>query len=424
MGEVTSQGVAASGPAAPQGVAAPGPAAPQAAPQGVTAPGPGPAASAPQAAPASLTALADQPRVRDFLATAVAEDRLSHAYLFVGAPGSGKHEAAEALAKCVVCPNGGDATCDECRRVAHRTHPDVHWLMPGSATGYLAAQVRELIADVSLAPVRARAKVYVLERAELLRGTAANALLKTLEEPPEGVMFILCGRSTAATLPTIVSRCQQVPFRAVSPAEGVAEVVRRSGAAEADARVALAVAGTPSRAEDYLKSPSRRQVRRLMVDTLDALARDDSWDVLLAAREVVAANAVPLADVKQAQEEALKESQDFLTSSALKQVEDANKRELTARERSGMMEALAAAESLLRDVLVRREDAGRPIVNGDADAVVDRIAARCDTRGVLEALGAVSRAGDDLAHNVSPQLTLEVMLLHIKEALECPPSSR
>ena len=400
-------------------------------PQGAsTAQGAPNAAPAPQgtsnaaAAPAALAALADQPRVRDFLATAVAEDRLSHAYLFVGAPGSGKHEAAEALAKCVVCPNGGDASCDECRRVAHRTHPDVHWLIPGSATGYLVAQVRELIADVSLAPVRARAKVYVLERADLLRGAAANALLKTLEEPPEGVMFILCGRSMATMLPTIVSRCQQVPFRAVSPAGGVAEVVRRSGAAEADARVALAVAGTPSRAEDYLKSPSRRQVRRLMVDTLDALARDDSWDVLLAAREVVAANAVPLADVKQAQEEALKESQDFLTSSALKQVEDANKRELTARERSGMMEALAAAESLLRDVLVRREDAGRPIVNEDAAAVVDRIAARCDTRGVLEALGAVSRAGDDLAHNVSPQLTLEVMLLHIKEALECPPSSR
>ena len=119
--------------------------------------------------PAALNTLSDQPRVRDFLATAVAEGRLSHAYLFVGAPGSGKHEAAEALAKCVVCPNGGDATCDECRRVAHRTHPDVHWLAPESATGYLVTQVRELIADAALAPMRAPSKVYVLERAELLR---------------------------------------------------------------------------------------------------------------------------------------------------------------------------------------------------------------------------------------------------------------
>ena len=86
--------------------------------------------------------------------------------------------------------------------------------------------------------------------------------------------------------------------------------------------------------------------------------------------------AVPLADVREAQEAALRETQDFLTSGALKQVADANKRELTARERSGMMEALAAAESLLRDVLLRLEGADEAIVNEDAAAVVDRLAAR------------------------------------------------
>ncbi|OUO32599.1 DNA polymerase III subunit delta' [Olsenella sp. An293] len=362
--------------------------------------------------------------MRDFLARALADGCLSHAYLFVGAPGSGKHEAAEALAKCVVCPHGGDAACDECRRVAHRTHPDVRWLEPGSATGYLVAQVRELIDDASLAPTRAKTKVYVLERAELLRGASANALLKTLEEPPAGVMFVLCARTTAAMLPTIVSRCQQVPFRAVSTTGGVDAVRRAVPASEAEARVALAVAGTPARATEFLQSTSRRQVRRLVVGALDALARDDSWDVLLAAREIVAAVAVPLADVKQAQEDALKETQDFLTSTALKQVADANKRELTARERSGMMEALSAAESLLRDALVRCEGVGEDIVNDDAAATVDRIAAASDTPAVLRALDAVSRAADDLTHNVSPQLTVEVMLLRIKEALACPPSSR
>lgn len=377
-----------------------------------------------KAAPAALDALADQPRVRDFLASALAEGRLSHAYLFLGAPGSGKHEAAEALAKCVVCPSGGDGTCDECRRVAHRTHPDVRWLAPGSATGYLVAQVRDLIDEVSLAPVRASRKVYVIERAELLRGAAANALLKTLEEPPSGVMFILCGRSAAAMLPTIVSRCQQVPFRVVSPRAGLEEVMRSCAAGEAEARVALSVAGTPTRAVEFLRSTSRQEVRRLVVGALDSLARADSWDVLVAAREIVTAVAVPLADVKEAQEAALKESADFLTASALRQVEDANKRELTARERSGMMESLAAADSLLRDVLVRCEDASGTIVNEDSAAVVDRIAARCDTTGALRALEATSRAADDLAHNVSPQLALEAMLLRIKEALACPPSFR
>ena len=380
--------------------------------------------AAPVNIPAALAGLSDQPRVRDFLASAVTEGRLSHAYLFVGAPGSGKHEAAEALAKCIVCPAGGDGTCDECRRVSHHTHPDVHWYEPASATGYLVDQVREIIADAALAPMRAPSKVYVLERVELLRGNSANALLKTLEEPPAGVTFVLCGRTVASLLPTIVSRCQVVPFASVPPEVGVARVEREAGATPQEAAIALSVAGAPSRAVDFLKSPGRRQVRRLVVSTLDQLLRDDSWDVLLAAKEIVEAAKLPLADVASAQKQALDESADFLTAAALRQVEDANKRELTARERSGMMEVLAATESVLRDVLIRCEDVPRPIVNEDAAATVDRLAAATDAHGVTRALAACSAAAEDLAHNVTPRLALEAMLLCIKEALACPPSSR
>ncbi len=274
------------------------------------------------------------------------------------------------------------------------------------------------------APSRARAKVYVLENAGLLRGTSANALLKTIEEPPAGVVFVLLARSVASVLPTIVSRCQVVPFRTIAPSVALDEVMRRSGASEWESRVALAVAGTPSRACEFLASPSRREVRRLVVRIMDELARDDSWDVLCSARDLLAAVRVPLKDVQVAQDEAAKEGADFLTASALKQVADANKRELTARERSGIMEALAAAESLLRDVLVRCESVSQKVVNEDAVAVVDRLAASTGTPGALAALDAVSSAGNDLAHNVSPQLALEVMLLRIKEALTCPPSFR
>ncbi len=367
--------------------------------------------------PCALSAISDQPRVRDFLAQAIAEGRLSHAYLFVGAPGSGKLDAAGALAKAVVCPNGGDGTCDECRRVSRHTHPDVHWLSPASATGYLADQIRDLIADVNLAPMRAKAKVYVVDRADLLRGTAANALLKTLEEPPEGVVFILCGRTVAAMLPTIVSRCQVVPFRVTSPDAALHTVIRESGGSERDARIALAVAGAPARACEYLASAERRQVRRLVVQAVGGLSRDDSWDVLKAAADIVAAVKVPLADIKKSQEEAVKESSDFLTSSALKAVEAANKRELTARERSGMMEAVSAAESVLRDVLAACESLEGPIVNEDVSDIVSRMAAYTSTANVVHALEACSKARATLSRNVSAQLTLEVMLLAIKEAL-------
>lgn len=378
--------------------------------------------------PPALARIVGQPRVRAFLSAAVREGRLSHAYLFLGAPGSGQAEAALALAECVVCPTHGCDNCDECIRVAHRTHPDVHWIVPEGASGYVIDQVRALIADAQLAPVRAQAKVYVLERVEGLRDASANALLKTIEEPPEDVVFILMARTADAVLPTIVSRCQCVPFRVSNPADTARRIALTCGISSDDpaARIALAVAGTPERACDYLRSPGRREARRLMVRSLDGLARDDDWDVLCAARDLVAAAKVPLDDVRASQEEAAEQSADYLSSKAQKLMEQRNKRELTARERSGMIELLAAAQSLLRDVLMRLEGVDAPIVNADAaDAadVVDRLARATDATGALAALAAVSRASDDIAHNVSPQLALEVMLCSCKEAL-CPPSSR
>lgn len=378
----------------------------------------------PTASPTAFDCLSQQPRVREFLSVAAGEGRLSHAYLFVGAPGSGMLEAAEAVAQAVVCPSGGDGSCDECIRVRHHTHPDVRFLRPEGTSGYLVAQVRELIEDVSRAPVRAQGKAYVLEDAGLLRGASANALLKTIEEPPEGVHFILMARSAAAVMPTIASRCQQVPFRIVSPGAAERAVELAAGTVGWEARVALAVTGTPQGAAEFLASSERRQVRRLMVRTIGELSRDDGWDVLRSAKGIVEAVKAPLGELRGEQEAALGESADYLTTAALRRIEDANKRELTARERSGMMEALAAADSLLRDALLRCEGVREPIVNEDVADVVERIASDSCTEGVVRALDAIDVASDDLAHNVVPQLALEAMLLTVKEALACPPSSR
>ena len=371
--------------------------------------------------PQALRRIANQPRVRDFLAAALAEGHLSHAYLFLGVPGSGMLEAADALAQCVVCPNGGDGSCDECIRVSHHTHPDVKHYAPGGVSGYLIDQVRAIVDDVPLAPVRATAKIYILDGADRLRGTAANALLKTIEEPPAGVMFILVARTADAVLPTIVSRCQQVPFRVVSPSVATSSVMQRAGASEEEARIALAVAGTPERAVSFLESAGRRNVRRMMVRTLCELEHDDAWDVLVAAREICDAVRAPLEEVRNKPSTQRGEDAEYLSAKALRQIEEANKRELTARERSGMMEALAAAESLLRDVLVRCEGAAEPIVNQDVDDAVSRIASASTTRGILAALEACRAAADDIAHNVTPQLAIEVMLLAVKEALICHP---
>ena len=372
------------------------------------------------ATPAALERLTEQPRVRELLERSVTGGRISHAYLFVGAPGSGKALAAEALAQCVICPDGGDACCGECIRVAHHTHPDVRWLTPGSSVGYLIDQVREIIDDAQRTPVRASSKVYVLNRVDLLRGPSANALLKTIEEPPEGVVFILLARTLDAVLPTIVSRCQVIPFRSIPARQALTFVMRETGASEAESRVALAVAGSPGRAREYLGSPARRQVRSLVVRTLDALPASDSWDVIVAARELVEVVRIQLGEVRAAQELALDAANDFLTAKALKQVEDANRRELSAREHSGMMEMLGAMGSLLRDVLLTLEGATDMVVNGDVAHVIGRLAAQTTPEGAIAAIACLRDAEKALGYSVSPQLTLEVLLLGIKEALTCP----
>ena len=264
----------------------------------------------------------------------------------------------------------------------------------------------------------------MIDRADLLRANSANALLKTIEEPPADTIFILSARSSSAVLPTIVSRCQVVAFRTLTDAAAKAAIMREISATEQEARIALAATGTPGRAVEFLQSATRKNIRRQLIDVFGNLLRNDSWDVLTSAKELIEAAKIPLGDVRRAQEEALAQNEDFLTSTALKQVEAANKRELTARERSGIIEMLAILESLLRDVLLCCEAVDEEIVNTDAAGIIDRVASQTHTQGVLGALAAVQEAQYNLDRSVSPQLTLEVMLLHIKEALTCPPLSR
>ncbi|MBM6777463.1 DNA polymerase III subunit delta' [Collinsella tanakaei] len=366
-----------------------------------------------------LAQLDTQPRVRDFLERAVRTDRASHAYLFVGAPGSGKLDAAWALAQALLCEQGGCGACDSCIRVARKTHPDVHLYEPESATGYLIAQIRDLLEDVALAPIRAPRKVYIVDRAEQLRANSANALLKTLEEPPENTTFILLGTSTDVMLPTIVSRCQCVPFRMLSTDESTDAVARATGLPEPRCRMAVAVAGSPARAAAFLKSAERQEARRQMLRAVDALPRADEADILLAAKDLMVAIHAPLADVKSTQQAVLEQNADYLSRGALKQLEERNKRELSARERSGIMEALASVRTLLRDVLMLLEGAPDGIVNDDVRDIVERLAASTTTAGAIAALKAVGRAEKRIARNITPQLTVEVMLFDIRKALVC-----
>jgi DNA polymerase III subunit gamma/tau len=155
-----------------------------------------------------------QPHVVQTLRNAVEMDRVAHAYLFAGPRGTGKTSMAKILAKSLNCERGPTTTpcleCESCRSVHDATSIDVIELDAASHRGI--DDIREIRDRVALQPVRGRRKVYIVDEAHMLTKEASNAVLKTLEEPPPHVVFVLCTTEMAAMLPTIRSRCQRFAF--------------------------------------------------------------------------------------------------------------------------------------------------------------------------------------------------------------------
>ena len=160
-----------------------------------------------------------QEHIERTIKNAIAQDKVSHAYLFTGPRGTGKTTTARLLAKALLCEKGPtaepDGTCEDCEMIAAGEHPDVYELDAASSTG--VENVREeIIGRVQFAPTRGRYKVYIIDEVHMLSTAAFNALLKTLEEPPSHVVFILATTDPQKVPETIHSRCQRFDFRRIS----------------------------------------------------------------------------------------------------------------------------------------------------------------------------------------------------------------
>ena len=174
--------------------------------------------------PQTFDDLVGQAHVSRTLKNAVAQNRLAHAYLFVGPRGIGKTSTARILAKALNCEKGPtitpDGTCDNCREIAAGNSLDVLEIDGASNNG--VEQVRELRDNVRYAPSKSRYKIYIIDEVHMLTAAAFNALLKTLEEPPPHVKFIFATTEPQKVLATIVSRCQRFDLHRI-PAKLIAD---------------------------------------------------------------------------------------------------------------------------------------------------------------------------------------------------------
>lgn len=179
--------------------------------------------------PKTFEDVVGQQHVVSTLEHAVLEGRTSHAYLFCGPRGTGKTTMARILAKALMCERGAgqlpDGTCENCQLIAAGEHPDVYELDAASRTG--VDNVREeIIGRVSFAPVRGSYKVYIIDEVHMLTTAAFNALLKTLEEPPEHIVFVLCTTDPQKVPETILSRVQRFDFHAIGASDILGQLKR------------------------------------------------------------------------------------------------------------------------------------------------------------------------------------------------------
>ncbi len=202
--------------------------------------------------PQAFAELIGQEHVRTTLENAIAQQRIAHGYIFSGQRGTGKTTVARILARCLNCINGPTATpcgvCASCLEIAGGNSPDVIEIDAASNRGI--NEMRELRENVRYRPARDRYKVFIVDEAHQITSEAFNALLKTLEEPPEWAVFILCTTEAHKIPTTIASRCQQFSFRSVDFAEVMTrmeEICAKEGI-EADPEVlsVLAQAGEGS----------------------------------------------------------------------------------------------------------------------------------------------------------------------------------
>ncbi len=305
----------------------------------------------------------------------IARDSTRHAYLFAGPPGIGRRTLALRFAQALNCTQPIEPgipcglTCRDCKQIEAMQHPDLAIIQADAEGGVLKVeQVRDLRRTLALKPYQSRYRVALLLRFQEANDSAANALLKTLEEAPSYAVLILTADQVEGLLPTIVSRCEVLRLRPLPLAE-VQSFLETRGAQPDKARLISHISGgRPGYALRLLQNPSALEFR----------------------------------------EERLADIQSLLPAARRDKFSYAEK---LAKDREGMRQVLLLWLSFWRDVMLRAGQASIPLANIDRTQEIESLAVRVPLAQTRQVVSDLERALERLDANVNPRLLAEVLLL-------------
>jgi len=346
---------------------------------------------------------------------------MTHAWVFTGPPGSGRSRAAVAFAAALICPSGGCGTCVDCRTAIAGGHADVE-IIATEGLSIKIDEVRDLLARVSWAPSVGGWRVVVMEDADRLTESAANALLKAIEEPGTRTVWLLCAPTLHDVLPTIRSRCRHLQLRTPSAADVAAVLARRDGISPAMADFAArASQGHIGRARHLAMDESIRSRRSTIMKLPFTLA--DTASAFKAAATLVdlaTEEAKAQAEVKDESEStelaqawgqgATGRGMATGGSKALKELEKEQKSRTTRMIRDSLDGALLDLATLYRDVMMVQSGITDMLINQDLINEISALAQRIAPEATVEKINSIMSARTNLSYNAAPLLTIEALM--------------
>jgi DNA polymerase-3 subunit delta' len=351
-------------------------------------------------------------------------DGVHHAWLMTGPPGSGRSNLAVAFAAALLCSDEGCGTCRSCTLAMSGNHPDIE-VLSTEKVGISIEEVRNLVLNSQLGGSMGRYRIMIIEDADRMAERSSNVLLKALEEPPAGTVWILCAPSEADMLPTIRSRVRRITLKTPAVEEVAQLLVERDSIDRAVALVVAAEAqshiGMARRLATSADARGRRKdtlVAALAIDSVsNAIFTAERW-MELARRDAEALTA----ERDSAEREELLRVLGVEDTSKLppyaradvKALEEAQKRRATRSLRDGLDRILVDLLSLYRDILLIQLEAGMPLVNEALKPQMVSIAQRSSAQQTLEKLRQIELARTRIAANVKDLIVLEALAVNLR----------